>query len=291
MRSLLLTREGESAIRRYGLLGIPLAYLLVFFFVPLALMLVISFWRVDNYHLVPAFTLGNYIEALTAPLNARVLWRTIELSIIVTVVAAAIGYPTAFFVARRVTRFRRVLIVLAVLPLWTSYLIRSFAWIPILSRNGLINQALLAVGITDQPVTWLLYSNFAVIVALVGVYLPYMILPCYAVLERLDRRLFEAADDLGASGAQTFWYVLLPLSAPGVAVGSLFVFIMAMGSYVTPALLGGTSGTLIGQQIAVQYLDLSNQPLGSAMSVVIMAIIVVLATLILRRYSLGGETR
>ncbi|HTY70130.1 MAG TPA: ABC transporter permease [Alphaproteobacteria bacterium] len=291
MRSLLLTRDGESAIRRYGLLGIPLAYLLVFFFVPLALMLVISFWRVDNYHLVPAFTLGNYTEALTAPLNARVLWRTIELSIVVTVVAAAIGYPTAFFVARRVTRFRRVLIVLAVLPLWTSYLIRSFAWIPILSRNGVINQALLALGVTDQPVTWLLYSNFAVVVALVGVYLPYMILPCYAVLERLDGRLFEAADDLGASGAQTFWYVLLPLSAPGVAVGSLFVFIMAMGSYVTPALLGGTSGTLIGQRIAVQYLDLSNQPLGSAMSVVIMAIIVVLATLILRRYSLGGETR
>ena len=291
MRSLLLTRDGESAIRRYGLLGIPLAYLLVFFFVPLALMLVISFWHVDNYHLVPAFTLGNYTEALTAPLNARVLWRTIELSIVVTVVAAAIGYPTAFFVARRVTRFRRVLIVLAVLPLWTSYLIRSFAWIPILSRNGVINQALLALGITDQPVTWLLYSNFAVIVALVGVYLPYMILPCYAVLERLDRRLFEAADDLGASGTQTFWYVLLPLSAPGVAVGSLFVFIMAMGSYVTPALLGGTSGTLIGQRIAVQYLDLSNQPLGSAMSVIIMAIIVVLATLILRRYSLGGETR
>ena len=291
MRSLLPTRDGESAIRRYGLLGIPLAYLLVFFFVPLALMLVISFWRVDNYHLVPAFTLGNYTEALTAPLNARVLWRTIELSIVVTVVAAAIGYPTAFFVARRVTRFRRVLIVLAVLPLWTSYLIRSFAWIPILSRNGVINQALLALGVTDQPVTWLLYSNFAVVVALVGVYLPYMILPCYAVLERLDGRLFEAADDLGASGAQTFWYVLLPLSAPGVAVGSLFVFIMAMGSYVTPALLGGTSGTLIGQQIAVQYLDLSNQPLGSAMSVVIMAIIVVLATLILRRYSLGGETR
>ena len=291
MRSLLPTRDGESAIRRYGLLGIPLAYLLVFFFVPLALMLVISFWRVDNYHLVPAFTLGNYTEALTAPLNARVLWRTIELSIVVTVVAAAIGYPTAFFVARRVTRFRRVLIVLAVLPLWTSYLIRSFAWIPILSRNGVINQALLALGVTDQPVTWLLYSNFAVVVALVGVYLPYMILPCYAVLERLDGRLFEAADDLGASGAQTFWYVLLPLSAPGVAVGSLFVFIMAMGSYVTPALLGGTSGTLIGQRIAVQYLDLSNQPLGSAMSVVIMAIIVVLATLILRRYSLGGETR
>ncbi len=275
--------------RRYGLVGLPLAYLLVFFFVPLALMLAISFWRVSDYHLVPAFTLSNYGEALSAPLNARVLWRTIELSAVVTVLAAVLGYPAAFYIARRVTRFRRALIVLAVLPLWTSYLIRSFAWIPILSRNGVINQALLALGVTDQPITWLLYSNFAVVVALVGVYLPYMILPCYAVIERLDRRLFEAADDLGAGAAQTFWYVLLPLSAPGVAVGSLFVFIMAMGSYVTPALLGGSAGTLIGQQIAVQFLDLSNQPLGSAMSVIVMTIVVVLAALILRRYGLSGE--
>jgi spermidine/putrescine transport system permease protein len=267
--------------------ALPLAYLSVFFFVPLTLMIVISFWRVDNYHLVPALTLDNYREAVTAPLNVQVLVRTIAVSIVVTGVAAVIGYPAAFFLARRVKRFRQVLIVLAVLPLWTSYLIRSFAWIPILSRNGVINQTLIGLGIVDQPVTWLLYSRFAVVVALVGVYLPYMILPCYAVLERLDHRLFEAASDLGASGWQTFRHVLLPLSAPGLAVGGLFVFILAMGSYVTPALLGGTEGTLIGQRIAVQFLDLANQPLGSAMSAVIMLIVVVLATIVLRRYGLG----
>lgn len=283
--------RGGAAIRRYGLLGIPLAYLLIFFFIPLTLMVAISFWRVSDYHLVPAFTFDNYREALTAPLNAQVFWRTIELSLLVTIISAALGYPAAFFIARRAKRFQHVLIVLAVLPLWTSYLIRSFAWIPILSRNGVINQTLIGLGIVDQPVSWLLYSRFAVVIALVGVYLPYMILPCYAVLERLDSRLFEAARDLGANGLQTFWYVLLPLSAPGLAVGSLFVFILAMGSYVTPALLGGTDGTLIGQRIAVQFLDLSNQPLGSAMSALIMVIVLGLTTLILRRYSLSGEAR
>lgn len=275
--------------RGHFMLGIPLAYLFLFFFIPLALMVVISFWRVADYRLVPDFTLANYVEALTAPLNAQILWRTIYLSILVTLVSALFGFPAAYFLARHVRSFQKPLIILAILPLWTSYLIRTFAWIPVLSRNGVVNQTLLKLGIIEEPMTWLLYSRFAVIVALAGVYLPYMILPCYAVMERLDGRLFEAASDLGGSRFQVFWHVLLPLSAPGLAVGSLFVFILAMGSYVTPALLGGTAGTLIGQRIAIQFLDLSNQPLGSAMSMIVIAMVVVLATLILRRYSVGRE--
>jgi spermidine/putrescine transport system permease protein len=272
---------------RYGLAGVPIAYLVLFFFVPVAMMVVISFWHASDYHLVPAFSFDNYKETFTAPLNAQVLTRTVALSLVVTIISALIGYPSAFYLARRVKRFQRVLVVLAILPLWTSYLIRSFAWIPVLSRNGLINQMLTGLGFTDQPVTWLLYSPFAVVVALVGVYLPYMILPCYAVIERLDERVFEAAKDLGASPLQSFWFVLLPMSAPGIAVGGLFVFILAMGSYVTPALLGGTTGTLIGQRIGVQFLDLGNQPLGSAMSIVIMMIVALLATYVLHRF--GGR--
>ena len=279
------------AARSHVLLGIPLAYLFLFFFVPLALMVVISLWRVAHYRPMPDFTLANYIEALTAPLNAQILWRTVYLSFLVTLVSAAIGYPAAYFLARHVRSFQKPLIILAILPLWTSYLIRTFAWIPVLSRNGVINQTLLKLGLIEEPITWLLYSHFAVVVALAGVYLPYMILPCYAVMERLDGRLFEAASDLGGSRLQVFWHVLLPLSAPGLAVGSLFVFILAMGSYVTPALLGGTSGTLIGQRIAVQFLDLSNQPLGSAMSMIVIAMVVVLATVILRRYGVASESR
>lgn len=265
----------------------PLTYLAVFFFVPLAIAVVISFWDVVDYRLHPAFTLKNYIATLTAPLNATILLRTIVLSLAVTLVAALIGYPTAYFLARRARNFQRVLVILAVLPLWTSYLIRTFAWIPVLSRKGLINQTLIGAGLISEPLDWLLYSQFAVVVVLVGVYVPYMILPCYAVLERLDERLLEAARDLGAGPFRRFLHIVLPLSAPGLAVGCLFVFVLAMGSYVTPALVGGTGGTLIGQQITVQFLQLANQPLGSAMALTVVGIIVVLAVVVLRRFGSG----
>ena len=273
----------RTVFSRYGLALPPLVYLLVFFFVPLGLMVVMSFWHFENYKLTVTFTLDNYHHALTAPLNLQILLRTVQLSLVVVVVCIVFGYPVSYFLARRVRRWQQVLLVLAVLPLWTSYLIRTFAWIPVLSRNGVINQALVGLHLVDQPVDWLLYSEFAVVVALAGIYLPYMILPCFAVMERLDETLFEAAWDLGGRPVQVFWYVLLPLSAPGLAVGSLFVFILAMGSYVTPALLGGTDGALIGNQIAVQFLDLANHPLGSAMALLIMGLILLVATWLLRR--------
>lgn len=278
-----------AALRlRESLIAVPpLAYLAVFFFVPLAIAVVISFWDVVDYRLHPAFTLKNYVATLTAPLNATILLRTIVLSFAVTLVAALIGYPTAYFLARRVRHFQRVLVILAVLPLWTSYLIRTFAWIPVLSRKGLINQTLIGAGLMSEPLDWLLYSQFAVVLVLVGVYVPYMILPCYAVLERLDERLLEAARDLGAGPFRRFLHIVLPLSAPGLAVGCLFVFVLAMGSYVTPALVGGTGGTLIGQQITVQFLQLANQPLGSAMALTVVGIIVVLAVVVLRRFGSG----
>lgn len=274
-------------MRRWGLAVPPLGYLLVFFFVPLAIMIVLSFWRMHDFRLVPAFTLDNFYDTLAAPLDRMILVRTVGLSLLVVAISIGLGYPAAYFLARRVRRWREVLVVLAILPLWTSYLIRTFAWIPMLSRNGLINQSLVTLGIVDRPVDWLLYSPFAVVVGLVGVYLPYMILPCYAVLERLDERLLEAARDLGARPPAVFWHIILPLSAPGLAVGSLFVFVLSMGSYVTPALLGGTQGILIGNQIGVQFLDLGNYPRGSAMALVLMGLIVALAAWALRRSGPG----
>lgn len=278
----------RTSFWRDGLIAVPpLAYLAVLFFVPLGIAIVMSFWTVVNYRPHPAFSFGNYVEAMTAPLNAQILGRTLLLSLFVTIVAAVLGYPASYFLARRVKRFQAVLVVLAILPLWTSYLIRTFAWIPILSRRGLINQTLLSLGWIVKPIDWLLYSQFAVILVLVGVYLPYMILPTYAVLERLDERLIEAATDLGAGPARRFWHIVLPLSAPGLAVGCLFIFVLALGSYVTPALVGGTSGTLIGQQITVQFLQLANQPLGSAMALIVVAISLILATLVLRGFGAG----
>jgi len=274
-------------LARHGAAAPALIYLALFFFVPFGLMTVLSFWHAENYQLTATFTLDNYRDTLTAPLDAAIFVRTVWLSLVVVLVSVLLGYPVAFFLARRVRRFQHMLVVAAVLPLWTSYLIRTFAWIPILSRTGAVNRALEAMGLIDHPIDGLLYSQFTVVVALVGIYLPYMILPCYANLERLDGRLFEAAVDLGAGPIQLFWHVLLPLSAPGIAVGGLFVFILAMGSYVTPALLGGNGGTLIGQQIAEQFLNLANYPLGSAMALVLMGVILVLALWTLRRFGAG----
>ena len=166
------TATPRTALRRYALIFPPLAYLLVFFFLPLILMIVISVWREENYQLIPTFTLENYHEAITAPLNAQTLLRTVYLSTIVVLVSVAIGYPGAFYLARRVRNYRHVLVVLVMLPLWTSYLIRTFAWIPVLSRNGVLNQALIGLGITDRPIEWFIYSPFAVVVALAGIYMP-----------------------------------------------------------------------------------------------------------------------
>jgi spermidine/putrescine transport system permease protein len=278
----------RNFFRDYGVLAAPLGYLAIFFIAPLVLMIVISFWQARNYHLIPDFSFDNYREALTAPLNRQVLLHTIWVAVAVTVLAALIGYPSAYFLAQKTRRFRNGLLVLVILPLWTSYLIRTFAWIPILSRNGALNQLLQILHVTDKPVPWFLYSPFAVIIALVGIYLPYLVLPCYAVLEKIDKRVFEAARDLGAGPLQMFWKILLPLSAPGIVVGMLFVFILAAGSYITPALLGGPNGTLIGQRIAVQFVDLGNQPLGSAMSLVLIGLILIISTTVLRRYSAAG---
>ena len=161
----------------------------------------------------------------------------------------------------------------------------------ILGTNGAINQALQAVGLISEPVTWLLYSDFAVTLALVHIYMPFLILPLYSVLEKLDPRLFEASKDLGGGRWRTFLYVTLPLSLPGVATGCLFVFIPSMGSFVTPELLGGTRSILIGSMVAQQFGAAYDYPLGSAMSLAIMAIILIVAVALLRAGRAPGTVR
>lgn len=274
-----MTRRGLAAATAF--LAPPGLWIGLFFVLPMATIVLLSFWRVVDYDIVADFTLANY-ERLFRPLYLDVFWRTIKVSLLVTVISLLIGYPVAYYLARKTRRFRVTLLVLVILPLWTSYLVRTYAWMLILGTKGAVNQGLQAVGLTSEPISWLLYSDFAVTLALVHIYVPYLILPLYSVLEKLDPSLFEAAKDLGGGRWRTFWHVTLPLSLPGVATGCLFVFIPSMGSFVTPELLGGTRSILIGSIVAQQFGVAFEYPLGSAMALAIMGIILLAAVALLR---------
>lgn len=274
-----MTRRGFAAATAF--LAPPGLWIAVFFVLPMATIVLLSFWRVVDYDIVADFTLANY-QKLFRPLYLDVFWRTIKVSLLVTVISLLIGYPVAYYLARKTKRFRVTLLVLVILPLWTSYLVRTYAWMLILGTKGAVNQGLQAVGLTSEPISWLLYSDFAVTLALVHIYVPYLILPLYSVLEKLDPSLFEAAKDLGGGRWRTFWHITLPLSLPGVATGCLFVFIPSMGSFVTPELLGGTRSILIGSIVAQQFGVAFEYPLGSAMALAIMGIILLAAVALLR---------
>jgi spermidine/putrescine transport system permease protein len=250
------------------------------FAVPLASIIVVSFWSVANYQLVPGFSFGAW-RRVFQPSYMSVLLRTIRVATEVTIASALIGYPVAYYIARRLKRRRVLALTLIALPLWTSYLVRSFAWLLILGVNGVVNFTLLRTGLIAAPLRWLLYSEFAVIVALVHVYIPLFVLPLYAVLDKIDDRLIEAGRDLGASPARIFWTIVFPLSLPGAATGCLFVFIPAAGSYVTPELLGGTNAVMLGSLIAQQFGEVFQYPFGSALALTLMLVLLVVAMAVL----------
>lgn len=262
-------------------LGPPLSWLVLFYALPLLLVVLFSFWQTINFTLVRTFTLANYAN-LIKPLYLDTFLRTIKVSLFATFICAVVGYPIAYYLARKVRRFRLILLMMVILPLWTSYLVRTFAWMLILGRNGIINYFLKKLGLIDESLTWLLYSDFAVTIGLVHIYLPFMILPTYAVIEKLSPDLFEAAEDLGASRLMILFCITLPLSLPGIATGCLFVFIQSVGAFVTPELLGGTRSMMIGNIIAQQFGIAYEYPFGSAMALVVMLIILIVASITLR---------
>jgi spermidine/putrescine transport system permease protein len=257
-------------------------WLIVFLGAPLGLVAVYSFWHTANYAIVPGFNWANYAHAM----HDVYLWtglRTVLIALQTTAIALLVGYPVAYYLARSVKRFRLALLMLVIAPLWTSYLVRTFAWMLILGRNGLVNAALMSAGLAAAPIEWLLYSKFAVTLALVHIYLPFMVLPIYAVLENLDGRLIEAAVDLGASPWRIFLTIVLPLSMPGVVTGAIFVFVPAVGAFVTPELLGGPDANMIGNAIADQFGGTFEYPFGSALALLVIALVAVLVAVALRR--------
>jgi spermidine/putrescine transport system permease protein len=234
-----------------SLLGLPLLWLVVFFLVPIAIVAGYSF---DVYSLYPGehgFTLAAWREFVHSSIYLRLFWKSVKMSLIVSAIIVLLAYPLAYYLALSGTKRKYVLLLVLIAPFLTSYLLRVLAWKVILGDQGVINTFLFWTGLRspDHPLSQLLYSRFAVMLVLGYIWLPFVALPIFVSLESLDRRLLEAASDLGASRLQAFRRVTLPLSLPGVVAAFLFVFIPTLGEFVTPSLVGGTTGYMYGNQI------------------------------------------
>lgn len=254
--------------------------LFLFFIVPMAGMVILSL-RPDMhggpFHLGWTPTPEHYQNIITGEVYLPLLWLSIRVAFAVALMATLLAYPLAYFLVFHAGRRASLLLTLAILPFWTSYLLRIVAWKTILGSNGLINNLLIYLGLVSEPVRILLYSRLAVTVTLIYVWLPFIALPIYASLQRIDPVLLEASAILGASPLRSFLRVTLPLSLPGVIAGFFMVFIPTVGEYITPLLVGGTRSSLYGNIIELYFGDGSNWPLGSAMSVVMLAGVLALA--------------
>jgi spermidine/putrescine transport system permease protein len=249
-------------------------------FVAVPLVLVLSYTVFDRGRfggVVHEFTLDNFSRALE-PTYRKVLVSSLWVAGLATAIALALGYPVAYAIAQLPTRLRTVLLVLVVVPFWTNFLIRTYAWIMLLNTQGIVNDALVSSGIVDEPLT-LLYTRGAVVTGLVYAYLPLMILPIYASVARLDPELREASANLGANRFTTFVRVTLPLSLPGVITGCIFVFVPSMGNFVVPELLGGGKSVMVGNLIRDQFLKARDWPFGATLALIMVVFLVALFAL------------
>lgn len=267
-------KRERSERRRGFLLALPsFAYMVLFFAVPLVIVLVYSFatrtstgstalsdWNLDAY------------RKLGEPIVRNVVVRSVILALVTTVICLVVAYPFAWFCAHQRPTIRNLLLIAVMIPFWTNFLVRNYAWRILLSNGGPISSFTEAIGLGE---TNILFTKTAVVIGLVYAYLPFMILPLYASIDRLDRRLIEAGRDLYGSGSQTFRRIVLPLTMPGVIAGSILVFVPSMGAYVTPELLGGGKETLLGSYIVTQFLTARNWPVGASLSFVLMAVMLV----------------
>ncbi len=270
MRELLQRKPG---LRAWLLLAPSFTWLLLFFVIPLGIILIYSFLRRDLYGgVVWEWTLENYRRVFD-PLYLKTFLFSLWIAFLTAFFSLAFGYPLAYFIATRPEKTRNALVLALMIPFWTNFLVRTYAWLTLLRTNtGLINVWLMQWGIIEKPLP-LFGNTFAITLGLVYGWMPDMVLPIYAALEQMDRRLLEAAQDLYASGWQVFRRVIWPLSLPGVVAGIMLVFIPALGAFVTPAILGGGKRLMIGNVITNQFLGAHDWPFGSALSMLMMAVI------------------
>ena len=279
--------RGVSDRRPWLLLAPVLSLLILLLVVPIAIMMVFTFYTFVSAGVEkPILTLANWREFLTDPYYHGFLWKTVRVATITALVCAVMGYPAAYFIAMSRFRHKWLLLLLLIVPFWISFTIRTFSWIHILGEQGVINVALIDLGLIDQPIR-MLYTEGAVIMGMVHFLLPYMVLNVYVSLEGIDRNLIAAARTLGCTGWQAFREVSLPLSLPGLMAGLLLCFVLAAGSYVTPQILGSTRDALFGNLVFDTIMSELNWPLGATLSIVLLVLLGIISVIYSRYMGLS----
>jgi len=267
----------SEPLRGYTLLTPTLLIMAFGICIPFAILIAMSFWTQQGFDFDMTLTLANYSTAFEQPIYEALMLRSLAISGTCTIATVLLSYPMAYYVAFHVHQHKMIWIILITLPFWTSYLLRVFAWKIILGYNGVINSGLKGLGLIDQPLEFLLYSQSAVMITLAHAWAAFAILPMYVSLEKIDRTLLEAATDLGDGPVARFLRVTLPLSLPGIIAATLIMFIPTVGDYITPALLGGPDGVMIGNLIQAQFGKVNNWPMGAALAIAMMITVAVCA--------------
>lgn len=273
--------------KRIKLLALPtLVWMGALFVLPMILMLVLSFLTRGTYgQVVYQFTIDNYIRIFD-PLYGLIFWDTLVVAVLTTVFSILCGYPLAYYISRLDKSKQQIWLLLVMIPFWINFLVRSYAWVIILRSQGVVNTVLQWLGIIDEPLT-LLYNSGSVLVGMVYTLLPFMVLPIYVSLEQMDHRKLEAAYDLGATPLKAFWHVTLPMTKTGVVTGSILVFVSSIGMFVVPDVMGGAKSALIGNVIQNQFLSARDWPFGSALSIVLMLLSMLLILLYFKATQAG----
>ena len=252
----------------------PLTWVAVFLLLPYALLFCYSVWSVSpSQMIVHSWTLDNYRELLHVDVYRQTLFRSMWIAARVMLFALLLAYPLAYYLSFQASRRKDLLYQLVIIPLWVSYLVRAYAWKTILGSDGVLNTLFVYLHLTNHPLDFLLYSPFAVVLTLTHIYTPFAFLPIYASLEHIPRNLVEASHDLGAAPRQTFWRVILPLSIPGVLAGTTFAFVLSLGDFLAPLLLGGPSGIMISNIVVSLFGASYNWPLGAAISLCMLLLV------------------
>ncbi|MCK6425480.1 MAG: ABC transporter permease [Burkholderiaceae bacterium] len=293
-------RNSRTSAAFAWLQAAPLTAVFALFFVlPLALVVMVSFWQASEYELLPAFTAQNYLDVFTGCpvtadgdlcVTAKTYLSTLKFGVLTWLITAVLGFAIAYFLAFHVqgTLMQTLLFIVCTVPFWTSNVIRMISWVPLLGRNGLVNQLLVGSGLVAEPVEWLLFSDFSVVLAFVHLYTMFMIVPIFNSMMRIDRSLIEAARDNGATPWQTVVHVVLPLCRTGLIIGSIFVLALVMGDFVTVGVMGGQQIASVGKVIQVQtnYLQF---PMAAANAVILLAVVLLMIVALMRLVNLRKE--
>ncbi|MEM9432886.1 MAG: ABC transporter permease [Pseudomonadota bacterium] len=288
------SKPSARALSRHSvgwLLASPLAVVLAIFLVaPIVMIVMVSFWGATEFSIYPAFQFDNYAFLFSSDVTYRVFFNTFKYAAITWLFTLLIGFTVAYFLAFHIRTFKWqiALFLVCTIPFWTSNIIRMISWIPFLGRNGLANSALMSWGVIDEPLEWLLFSDFSVILAFVHLYTLFMVVPIFNTMMRIDKSLIEAAADAGASGWQTLWHVIIPLTKPGIMIGTIFVVTLVMGDFITVRFMSGSQSANVGRMIQ-NDIGLLQYPSAAATAVILLITVLLVIAILLRFVDIRKE--